>query len=132
MGSEPHSLTRYGPRKCPGLLIGNTKIALHAYPKFVNHISKYYRIRAQDDTIIDGWINVEEDDNWLRYYTIPGEFNTISMYKGSYFHSPHISDTLEDDEIRHILVFGYFSPTNEEEDGHYEREVEKWNYKKKT
>ena len=100
--------------------------------EFVNHISKYYRIRADDDTIIDGWINVEEDDNWLRHYTIPGEFNTISMYKGSYFHSPHISDTLEDDEIRHNLVFGYFSQTNEEEDNYYEREVEKWNYKKKT
>ena len=99
---------------------------------YIDYMGKYYRDRNKDDSIINGWANIEEDDNWKRYHIIPGEFNTISMYRGSYFHSPFISDDLEVSEIRHNLVFGYCSPTSEEEEQHYNDEVKKWNYKKKT
>jgi hypothetical protein len=100
--------------------------------EYIDHMSRYYRIRAEDDTIIDGWINIEDDSNWKRYHIIPGEFNTISMYRGTYFHSPFISNDLEENEIRHNLVFGYCSQSNEEEDQHYNNEVKKWNYFKKN
>ena len=100
--------------------------------EYIDHMSRYYRIRAEDDTIIDGWINIEDDSNWKRHHIIPGEFNTISMYRGTYFHSPFISNDLEENEIRHNLVFGYCSQSNEEEDQHYNNEVKKWNYFKKN
>ena len=100
--------------------------------EYINHMRKYYQQRKEDNSVIDGWVNLKEDDNWKWYHIIPGEFNTISIYRGTYFHSPYLSQELDDDEIRHNLVFGYNSQSPEEENKHYDNEIKRWNYFKKN
>lgn len=100
--------------------------------EYINHMRKYYQQRKEDNSVIDKWVNLKEDDNWKWYHIIPGEFNTISIYRGTYFHSPYLSQELDDDEIRHNLVFGYNSQSPEEEDKHYDNEIKRWNYFKKN
>ena len=96
--------------------------------EYINHMQKYYDERKNGTYVNEGWINITQNKDWEWYHTISGKFNSISMYRGSYYHAPVLSSKLEDDEIRHTLVFGYFASSPEEENFLYDIEVNKWKY----
>jgi len=96
--------------------------------EYINHMQRYFDERKNDTFVNDGWVNLTQNKDWEWYHTISGKFNSISMYRGSYYHAPVLSSKLEDDEIRHTLVFGYFASSPEEENFLYDIEVNKWKY----
>ena len=72
---------------------------------FSNHLENYMIEREKDSFVSKQWINVSETKNWLKHHTVPGNFNSVSIYRGTNFHSPDLSGITEDNEIRHNLVF---------------------------
>ena len=95
---------------------------------YTNHMERYMIEREKDSFVSEQWINVSETKDWLKYHTIPGKFNSVSIYRGTNYHSPNLTGLTEDNEIRHNLVFGYNPLSLDEREFDYQSELNKWEW----
>lgn len=62
----------------------------------------------------ENYIAPEETDLWKKYYTIPYEFNKLTLYKGTFWHTADYNSATETD-LRYSLA-AIYTPQHEEED----------------
>jgi hypothetical protein len=72
-------------------------------PEERENYKQYVTRHIPENEYVTEWPMFEGDQYFSKYHTIPGEYNSVSMYKGRYWHSIYFDATIPD-RIRYSLV----------------------------
>lgn len=72
-------------------------------PEDMDYYRNIVHTPISDNEIVSEWPMYTGDENFIRYHTIPAEYNCVSMYKGKFWHSIYFDSTVPDN-IRYSLV----------------------------
>jgi hypothetical protein len=79
---------------------------LHQLSRNKNEREYYKSIilkKFPDKSNVSDWVDFEGNDQFIKYHTIPAEYNSVSLYKGNFWHSIKFDASVKD-QIRYSLV----------------------------